>query len=462
MAEQVKPMPTLWPARSHAESRHTIYFSLLDALQEQGCPLCRLVLDGQAWYLDMLSHEGVNDPGLRAHLRSARGFCHHHAWQFTREVRNGAGRAMIYRDVVGALLRTLAGRGAAVESLLPAGECVVCRSVAAATQRYFEVLALHLGDAELRRRYEGSQGLCLPHLRQALRLARQPADVALLLEVAQRCAGGLRVASRTGLRPHTAAVVGAVAGRAGALWPHPQPLAHFDIASSVAPGATLPPGAGCPVCRAAAAAADACLLRLPATVHAAGPAPGPATALDLCTAHAWRALELHTPGAAARLWQPAARAARSFLAEATGAGPSPRPPGLLGRLRGRPGPGAAVAARLERREPCPVCHAQAIAELRAAQACLDGAAGVPCLPHAVLCLHIAGGRGGAALLRAQQAALQALRADLDEYIRKQDFYCREAPGREADSPWRAVAQVAGAGELAVGPLGWVRRPSGKG
>ncbi|MDI7276912.1 MAG: DUF6062 family protein, partial [Anaerolineae bacterium] len=208
-------------------SKHTTFHEVLDALQQEGCPVCRLGLRAVSRHLDVLSYEGVNDPGARAELRRARGFCHAHAWQFARDVRDGLGTAIIYRDVLNALLpllwerrigslgklRRSAAQLSEVETgqaagsnlgrrLLPQGECPACRTLRRSSQRYLETLLLHLADAEVRRRYRASGGLCRQHLALALPRLQPGVDLDLLLEVFAGRVGGLagRVAT-PGLLP---------------------------------------------------------------------------------------------------------------------------------------------------------------------------------------------------------------------------------------------------------------------
>ncbi len=471
-----------WLSSHLAPSKHTTYFEVLDALQEEGCPVCRLASRSVAWYLDMLSYEGVNDPGVRNRLRAARGFCNYHAWRFAGELRNAPGRAMIYRDILGLPLRSLQA-GAAAEQLLPSGECPACESLARAARRYLGTLLEHLAGQELRQRYGASAGLCLPHLRQALRRAQRAEDVEALLEVANRWANGLRVASRSGLAGPTSTIVAGLVGGPGAILPAPLPLAAvapgagdgFAAGSAEGQQAVAFPGtaaasaaqgpAGCPACREALAAADGALLALARASRAQGPDAEQPAAVGICSVHAWRSLELLPPGAAARLWQPAARAATRRLREESQVEltlPGGRP-GLLALFGAAgPGPGAEAAVRLAPPESCPACRAQAAAERRSAQALLRQVGGreIPsslhlCLPHFALSLRWAGdGQQRLALAGEQVAALQALRAELGEYLRKQNYRCREPRGGEADSPWRAMAQVAGAAGLAAGALGW--------
>jgi hypothetical protein len=275
-------------------------------------------------------------------------------------------------------------------------------------------------------------------------MARRPAQDEPLLEGAARWAASRRVVNRSGLRGETAAIVAGIAGKEGAILPQP---VSADGAGPGAPALgrahTAPAldGDNCPVCRAAVQAGERGLVDLPAGVQAHGPAAGPPIALDLCHGHAWRALALLPPGPAARLWQPAARALRSRLADVAShhTGPAPEL-----HLAGGPCPACAAQGEVER---------QAILELIAGQ---DRPS--LCLPHLALGLRLSReAEQRQALVVGQREVLRVLHAHLGEYIRKQDYRCHEPRGDEADSPWRAIAHVAGAEGLGGGPLGWEPR-----
>ena len=60
--------------------KDTLYFELLDACAETGCPICRLSLESVQRHLDGALYEFVNDIEARAVLRVARGYCNDHAW----------------------------------------------------------------------------------------------------------------------------------------------------------------------------------------------------------------------------------------------------------------------------------------------------------------------------------------------------------------------------------------------
>ncbi|MGE5587129.1 MAG: DUF6062 family protein [Clostridia bacterium] len=213
--------------------RHMTYYNLRDAMTEPGCPICRLVNDAVARYLETFLYENVNDPGMRVDLRRSNGFCPDHAG-LLREHGDPLGHAIIYGDLVDHVLESLegllwaCGSGSArlpatgtvaslADDLLPGRRCPACLVAREAEQRYIEVLIAELGSmgdvgpgsdprwgtgvgssaglgssaqlgsaacefgAGLERALTSSDGLCLSHLAQALKASRHRAAATRLL-----------------------------------------------------------------------------------------------------------------------------------------------------------------------------------------------------------------------------------------------------------------------------------------
>jgi len=175
-------------------SRTKSYYDLRDAFLLPGCAVCRVSARAVDRYLDGLLYEKVNDPGLRAALRQARGFCQRHAWGL---VRHGAalGVAIMMRDVVRTLQGALADarfRSTPLFSLARVQETIDAQQPRAATAEVVAELGAQApcpictyeqevegdllvsfldnlaGDAGLLDAYRASAGFCLPHFRQAL------------------------------------------------------------------------------------------------------------------------------------------------------------------------------------------------------------------------------------------------------------------------------------------------------
>ncbi len=294
--------------RDRQPSRHLAYFALVDALAEAGCPVCTLGLRAVARYLDGLAYEQVNDPGVRAVLRAAHGFCSRHAWQFADLPHAHLGTAIIYRDIAATLLHGLtrrrplpfAGQSAAsVGALAPRRPCPACvvLNEASATALRALIGYLNADDPECCHRYQASGGLCRPHLAVALSLARRPRTRALLAATA---AAALDAAA--GPSVSTATRVELLAGKEGAvssvLTVEQQGRGRTALncvlraaycvlrkTQYAIRGDGPPADDGCAACTGALAAADDFLCRLAEEV---AQEHRPGTDLMLCNRHLWR------------------------------------------------------------------------------------------------------------------------------------------------------------------------------
>ncbi len=161
-----------------------LYHKLLEACQEQGCPLCVIEQQTVRRYLDNLFYENVNSPALRRLLRNSRGFCREHAWLVVNErLGDALGIAIVYRDILESLLqdRIARSRRAKVGRLLAKpltsersesqakAEAVSSRPCPACKQRdeighsMLAVLVKFLTDEGIQATLRQSDGLCLRH-----------------------------------------------------------------------------------------------------------------------------------------------------------------------------------------------------------------------------------------------------------------------------------------------------------
>jgi len=206
-------------------------FDLLQALRQPGtrCPVCHLVQKGVVDYLESISYESVNDLDIRRELRKSLGYCAAHGQEWLRR-RDTLGTAMIYRDVLTSVLEVMQGRvapakldegdiesrsesaeGVEEEGLMsrlkgifgngqtgaspgralaaelePTAPCPVCVYT---LKREKDMVASFAGALshddflEAYRRHE--TGLCLPHLRQVLRLDVDAPPVRALVRAQQ-------------------------------------------------------------------------------------------------------------------------------------------------------------------------------------------------------------------------------------------------------------------------------------
>ena len=189
------------------EQRHTPYHDLLENIAGGGCVICRLAHRSVGRYLDTLSYESVTDTGVRERLRAARGLCHDHGHQYLDQTRDPLGLAIINRDLVATVLRTLGegtvrqdetapgrlsrfwsgrGRGASTgESRAAAlsvhAECPACEVQREAERRFVGTLGEYLMQPAIHAAFVREGQLCVQHLALALASVTDPEAVEVLV-----------------------------------------------------------------------------------------------------------------------------------------------------------------------------------------------------------------------------------------------------------------------------------------
>ena len=181
---------------------------LREALQDQGCAVCRLVREGDQRHLRHFLWEGKNEGHMLLRLKRSLGLCHHHAWLLadteSRLERDGLGTATLYDwllDIAhetlrkGLETRSLEAAKRLAGSLHPDERCPACairedfeETVLWGLQQFLAPVG---GNETVRKLYTKSGGLCLPHLRAVLRMTSSPEVVQLLLEVEERTLASL-------------------------------------------------------------------------------------------------------------------------------------------------------------------------------------------------------------------------------------------------------------------------------
>jgi hypothetical protein len=182
------------------------YHDLRAALEQGGCPICRVLATAVERYLDGVLWELVLDLQIRAEINRARGYCNRHAWMLVR-TGSALGVAILMQGVVktlldeldsspaeqgtGSVLRKLRRGGSASTAKLEAGlapqtACPACGFEETVEDRLLSSLVSHLNGAEaVGEAYRGSDGLCLAHFCQAVARVPSQDDAAVLVAAQQ-------------------------------------------------------------------------------------------------------------------------------------------------------------------------------------------------------------------------------------------------------------------------------------
>jgi len=184
--------------------RDIISVDLKLALQQPGCPVCRLRSKSELRYIRSLLWEFVNDPLTRDHFIVSFGYCSEHTWQMglleNERCSCPLGTAIMYEHLSSVVQGQLAvyarwmdwtqrswwrrclqaiwpwsSQRLRAHELQPEACCRVCQIGDQSERRYLEWLLRELSgpDNDFREWYAASDGLCLPHLRQGLATANR-------------------------------------------------------------------------------------------------------------------------------------------------------------------------------------------------------------------------------------------------------------------------------------------------
>ena len=246
-------------------------YDLMLALAQPGCPVCRLTRQLVGSYLDGISYELVNDVATREKLSKSLGYCAAHGQELL-ALKDSLGTAIIYNHIFTEVQRILAKRApgnltsdalgdkpaavsggllgrlqgwlgnegsslgrevgrALADALEPAGPCPACEYSLTTEVLLLDSCVKALANSDFIDAYtRNAGGLCLPHLRGALRRINDVGTVRTLVErqnafLSSTCAALVEVINKHDYRQadvQRGSEFGAVAasiGHAGGLLP---------------------------------------------------------------------------------------------------------------------------------------------------------------------------------------------------------------------------------------------------
>ncbi len=198
-----------------SQTKSSVYHEMIEAMQQSGCPVCRLIDRAVRQYVDVFFYENITTVQRRAEIREARGYCSVHGSMLLGHSRM-LGAAIVHQDVINDVLRELnktlppteptaragAGAGAgigasrkglrkpqslddltsvplrnaALNAIRPKRNCPLCEYERDRETVLLRALVDHMPEPEMRAAFEQSSGVCLPHVQMALQLRGLSAD----------------------------------------------------------------------------------------------------------------------------------------------------------------------------------------------------------------------------------------------------------------------------------------------
>ena len=171
-----------------------VYTDLLDAINQPGCPVCRLERSAVDGYLDNLFQTNLKDLEVSQCLRESLGLCCEHSWQMLdSKFVDALTFSLIYHEILQSAIHGLqsvekppqsprrihsmlerikhnpTGKiKTAVIPLTPQKHCPACEQRERTTRLALEILGVSLENEVMSNALASSDGLCLPHMRLAL------------------------------------------------------------------------------------------------------------------------------------------------------------------------------------------------------------------------------------------------------------------------------------------------------
>lgn len=189
--------------------------ALLQACEQEGCPICLVTLERMERAMDFWQYEGASDMENRQHLRHIRGFCPRHTWQLARLTPLPAAfpLALVYRETLPEILadvkrdleqvradkrsgrvsfwRRFRRKGRGLSAPMPVEvhfpQCPLCQEQAEIERSLIKELLVMLQFEDARTRISSATGFCLSHFAQASRAASSNAQRVALLECQYAC-----------------------------------------------------------------------------------------------------------------------------------------------------------------------------------------------------------------------------------------------------------------------------------
>jgi hypothetical protein len=188
------------------QNKSSVYHELIEAMEQTGCPVCRLIDRAVRQYVDVFFYENITNVARRAEIRASRGYCSVHGAMLGGPSRM-LGIAIIQHDVINDVLREVnktlprteaatarksdrkSGkptplddlsatplRNALLNAVKPKRLCPLCEYESDTERNLLRTLINDIGEVELQTAFEKSTGLCLPHVQAALQLRGVSAD----------------------------------------------------------------------------------------------------------------------------------------------------------------------------------------------------------------------------------------------------------------------------------------------
>ncbi len=144
--------------------QHVNYFALQKSCEKKGCPLCTIIDERIARYIDGMLFEHISDRTFRAQYRQAGGFCNEHS-ETLLSYRDGLAVAILGQGTLSDYIEDFKKKKIRKYK----EPCPACGEKSRIEKEFLTFIAevkdkgMSESDAELVKFFTASSGLCVPH-----------------------------------------------------------------------------------------------------------------------------------------------------------------------------------------------------------------------------------------------------------------------------------------------------------
>jgi hypothetical protein len=145
------------------KEKHLPFFAILDALENNECPICFLTVKSIESYFNSLLYENITDIGFRSKFRKQNGFCNFHSYKFFK-YNDSLAILLTYKDLLVQKINEYNKKNLIIKTKKNKHkECLICDLAKDIEQRYILEIIDHLNDIEFKNKFIKSEGLCIQH-----------------------------------------------------------------------------------------------------------------------------------------------------------------------------------------------------------------------------------------------------------------------------------------------------------
>ena len=143
--------------------KHLPYFSFIESIKKDTCPICNLVNKNIDKYIEDLLYEKINDIGIRKKFKENSGFCNYHAHLFLK-YNDGIAISLLNKDILIDKINSINKKPPLIKKLKKKTNCQICELKKEYENHYLSIFSEFWNDEVLKNSFISNSFLCIPHL----------------------------------------------------------------------------------------------------------------------------------------------------------------------------------------------------------------------------------------------------------------------------------------------------------